>query len=250
MSSPRVIVVVACAGVVAACGSGQSAEQDFSHADIAHVAKLKSSFGSEFKVTTVGPTAIDPRLLGLSAYVKPSVGLQLLRQEIMGPEAFDDAFRTYIQRWAFKHPSPTDFYRTMEDVGGRRLDWFWREWFKENPHFDQAIDTVRSDPGARREIVQDRDAAAERRDVRQRELDEIFVNDERAARKTDRAGGGRGRCDALRGAGEISSILGLASFDRPFDWNADLKQSIHQAVGLNVERGNHALQGVVHRDNE
>jgi hypothetical protein len=88
------------------------------------------------------PDRIDPRLLGLSAYVKPSVGLQLLRQEIMGPDAFDDAFRTYIQRWAFKHPSPTDFYRTMEDVGGRRLDWFWREWFTENPHFDQAIDTV------------------------------------------------------------------------------------------------------------
>ena len=88
------------------------------------------------------PDRIDPRLLGLAAYVKPSVGLQLLRQEIMGPEAFDDAFRTYIQRWAFKHPSPADFYRTMENVGGKRLDWFWREWFKENPHFDQAIDTV------------------------------------------------------------------------------------------------------------
>jgi len=64
VSNARVIVVVACAGVVAACGSGQSAEQDFSHADIAHVANVKSSFGSEFKVTTVGPTGIDPRLLG------------------------------------------------------------------------------------------------------------------------------------------------------------------------------------------
>ena len=88
------------------------------------------------------PDRINPGLLGISAYVKPSVGLQLLRQEIMGPAAFDDAFRTYIERWAFKHPSPADFYRTMEDVGGKRLDWFWREWFKENPHFDQAIDTV------------------------------------------------------------------------------------------------------------
>jgi hypothetical protein len=74
--------------------------------------------------------------------VKPSVGLQLLRQEILGPDAFDDAFRTYIQRWAYRHPTPEDFYRTMEDAGGRRLDWFWREWFKENPHFDQAIDSV------------------------------------------------------------------------------------------------------------
>jgi hypothetical protein len=90
----------------------------------------------------VNPDRINPQLLGLEAYVKPSVGLQLLRQEIMGPAAFDDAFRTYIDRWKFKHPTPADFFRTMEDVGGRRLDWFWREWFLENPHFDQAIDTV------------------------------------------------------------------------------------------------------------
>ena len=90
----------------------------------------------------VGPDRIAGRALGLAAYVKPSVALQLLRQEILGPEAFDDAFRTYIARWAFRHPTPADFYRTMEDVGGRRLDWFWREFFKENPRFDQAIDTV------------------------------------------------------------------------------------------------------------
>src|SRR5262245_6132180 len=64
MSNRRVIVVVACAGVLAACGSGQSAEQDFSHADIARVANVKSSVGSEFKVTNVGPTGIDPRLFG------------------------------------------------------------------------------------------------------------------------------------------------------------------------------------------
>ncbi len=90
----------------------------------------------------VGPDRIDPQLLGLAAYTKPSVGLQLLRQEILGPDAFDDAFRSYIRRWAFKHPTPNDFFRTMEDVGGRRLDWFFREWIIENPHFDQAIDTV------------------------------------------------------------------------------------------------------------
>ncbi|HEY0780489.1 MAG TPA: hypothetical protein VGD56_21210, partial [Gemmatirosa sp.] len=91
----------------------------------------------------VPPDRINPQLLGLLAYVKPSVALQTLRQEVLGPAAFDDAFRTYIRRWAFKHPTPADFYRTMEDVSGRRLDWFWREWFVDNPEFDQAIDSVR-----------------------------------------------------------------------------------------------------------
>jgi hypothetical protein len=90
----------------------------------------------------INPDRINPRLLGENAYVKTSVALQQLRQEILGPEAFDDAFRTYVQRWAFKHPTPVDFFRTMEDVSGRRLDWYVREWFLENPHFDEAIDSV------------------------------------------------------------------------------------------------------------
>jgi hypothetical protein len=87
---------------------------------------------------------IDPSKLGFTEYVKVSVGLQLLRQEILGPEVFDEALKTYIKRWAFKHPTPADFYRTMENVAGRRLDWFWRGWFIENPHFDQAIDSVKA----------------------------------------------------------------------------------------------------------
>ena len=90
----------------------------------------------------IGPDRIDPRMLGFESYVKPSVALQLLRQEILGPEAFDDAFRTYTARWAFKHPTPADFFRTMEDVSGRRLDWWFREFFMENERFDQAVDTV------------------------------------------------------------------------------------------------------------
>jgi hypothetical protein len=67
MANPRVMVVVACAGVVAACSTGQSAGQNLTHADIAHVANVKSSFGSEFKVSSLGPTGIDPRLLGPQA---------------------------------------------------------------------------------------------------------------------------------------------------------------------------------------
>ncbi len=91
----------------------------------------------------VQPDRIQPMLLGENAYVKTAVGLGLLRDEILGPAAFDDAFREYTRRWAFKHPSPADFYRTMENVSGRRLDWFFREWFIENPHFDVAVDSVR-----------------------------------------------------------------------------------------------------------
>jgi hypothetical protein len=90
----------------------------------------------------VQPDRINPQLLGENAYVKTAVGLALLRDEIMGPAAFEDAFREYTRRWAFKHPTPADFFKTMEDAGGRRLDWFFREWFIENRHFDQAIDTV------------------------------------------------------------------------------------------------------------
>ncbi len=90
----------------------------------------------------VQPDRINPQLLGENAYVKTAVGLGQLRDEILGPEIFDDAFRAYTRRWAFKHPSPDDFFHTMENVSGIRLDWFFREWFIENPHFDVAVDTV------------------------------------------------------------------------------------------------------------
>jgi hypothetical protein len=90
----------------------------------------------------VQPDRINPNLLGENAYVKTAVGLAQLRDEILGPQAFDDAFREYTRRWAFKHPSPADFYKTMENVSGKRLDWFFREWFIENAHFDVGIDTV------------------------------------------------------------------------------------------------------------
>ncbi|MFO7672911.1 MAG: M1 family metallopeptidase [Lutibacter sp.] len=64
-----------------------------------------------------------------NAYAKPAAGLWILRHTIMGPELFDHAFKTYAQRWAFKHPTPADFFRTMEDASAMDLDWFWRGWF-------------------------------------------------------------------------------------------------------------------------
>lgn len=90
----------------------------------------------------IAPDRINPRMLGVNAYLKPSVGLQQLRQEILGPELFDEAFREYIRRWAYKHPTAADFYRTMEDAAGRRLDWFWRGWFVENARYDQVVESV------------------------------------------------------------------------------------------------------------
>jgi hypothetical protein len=90
----------------------------------------------------VPPDRINPRLLGENAYVKTAVGLGQLRDEILGPESFDAAFREYTRRWAFKHPTPADFFKTMEDAAGKRLDWFFRGWFLENPHFDVGIDTL------------------------------------------------------------------------------------------------------------
>ncbi|MFH4967803.1 M1 family metallopeptidase [Gaetbulibacter sp. M240] len=79
---------------------------------------------------------------GPNAYTKPAAGLYLLRQTIMGPELFDYAFRTYSQRWMFKHPTPADFFRTMEDASAMDLDWFWRGWFYTTDVNDIGIKSV------------------------------------------------------------------------------------------------------------
>ena len=88
------------------------------------------------------PDVTQARNLGFAAYSKTGYGLYLLRQEILGPARFDYAFRTYIQRWAFKHPTPRDFFRTMNNVAGEDLNWFYHEWFFENWLLDQAVTTV------------------------------------------------------------------------------------------------------------
>lgn len=80
---------------------------------------------------------------GNNAYAKPAAGLTILRETIMGRELFDYAFRQYAKRWAFKHPEPADFFRTMEDASGEDLDWFWRGWFYGTDACDISLDTVR-----------------------------------------------------------------------------------------------------------
>ena len=80
---------------------------------------------------------------GPNAYSKPATGLNILRETIMGRELFDKAFKTYAKRWAFKHPEPADFFRTMEDASAEDLDWFWRGWFYGTDPCDISIDQVK-----------------------------------------------------------------------------------------------------------
>jgi hypothetical protein len=88
------------------------------------------------------PDQIQPGNLGILAYYKPALGLRILRESVLGHELFDEAFRAYIDRWAYKHPTPDDFFNTMEDVSGYELDWFWRGWFDSKWTLDQGVDSV------------------------------------------------------------------------------------------------------------
>jgi hypothetical protein len=80
---------------------------------------------------------------GPNAYAKPATGLNILRETIMGRELFDYSFKEYARRWAFKHPTPADLFRTIEDASAEDLDWFWRGWFYSIDPVDIAIDTVK-----------------------------------------------------------------------------------------------------------
>ncbi len=91
------------------------------------------------------PDRVPPPLLGQAEYNKPATGLYLLREHILADTArFDRAFREYIQRWAYKHPTPADFFRSMEDALGEDLSWFWRGWFYRTDVVDLAVDSVRT----------------------------------------------------------------------------------------------------------
>jgi aminopeptidase N len=80
------------------------------------------------------------------AYVKPSIELLTLRNKVLGAEVFDSAFREYTRRWAFKHPQPADFFRTINEVSGRDLSWFWRGFFYTTAALDQSVESVKQEP--------------------------------------------------------------------------------------------------------
>ena len=96
--------------------------------------------------STLAPIMENPEnvfQLGPNAYGKPATGLNILRETIMGRELFDHAFKTYANRWKFKHPTPEDFFRTMEDASAVDLDWFWRGWFYTTDYVDMGVKEVK-----------------------------------------------------------------------------------------------------------
>ncbi len=96
--------------------------------------------------TTISPIMSNPEnvfQLGPNAYGKPATALNILRETVMGRELFDHAFKTYSKRWMFKHPTPEDFFRTMEDASAVDLDWYWRGWFYTTDYVDIGVKGIK-----------------------------------------------------------------------------------------------------------
>jgi hypothetical protein len=104
---------------------------------------VKMLFSDRMDALINMPEVIQQSNLGFSAYLKPSMMLHALRDLVLGPERFDRAFREYIRRWAYKHPTPWDFFRTIENVAGEDLGWFWRGWVLNNWKLDQSVKAVK-----------------------------------------------------------------------------------------------------------
>ncbi|MBL4744799.1 MAG: M1 family metallopeptidase [Flavobacteriaceae bacterium] len=100
--------------------------------------------GDQSKIAPIMCKADDSYQFASNAYAKPATALHILRNLVMGPELFDHAFKTYSKRWMFKHPTPADFFRTMEDASAMDLDWFWRGWFYTTDVVDIGIKSVKS----------------------------------------------------------------------------------------------------------
>ena len=98
--------------------------------------------GDKSNISPIMTNSESIHQFGNNAYGKPATALNILRETIMGRELFDHAFKTYAQRWMFKHPTPIDFFRTMEDASAVDLDWFWRGWFYSTDHVDISMDDV------------------------------------------------------------------------------------------------------------
>lgn len=124
-------------------------KQDFNHGEFykpqdAQIAG-KFMFTDKSERLLNFPDVIQARQLAWTAYYKPAMGMELLRNKILGKDRFDFAFKQYIKNWAFKHPTPNDFFRSMENGAGEELSWFWRGWFLHKWKVDQAVKSVTYD---------------------------------------------------------------------------------------------------------
>jgi hypothetical protein len=124
------------------------AEKQFNNGEYANNRAMKAPdvtkrFFNENSQSIINiPDVVQQYNLGVVAYYKPGYGLQILRENILGPERFDSAFRYYTHQWAFKHPTPWDFFHCIENYSGETLDWFWRGWFLNNWQIDLAVSEV------------------------------------------------------------------------------------------------------------
>jgi hypothetical protein len=100
--------------------------------------------GDQDQLAPIMTKGLNTYNFGANAYSKPATALNILRETIMGRDLFDYSFRTYAQRWMFKHPSPEDFFRTMEDASAVDLDWYWREWFYTTDYVDIGVKEVKT----------------------------------------------------------------------------------------------------------
>ncbi|HLZ87691.1 MAG TPA: M1 family metallopeptidase, partial [Puia sp.] len=105
-------------------------------------ARLAAPFFNPADPMMTIPDQMTSREWGILSYNKPGTGLELLREEILGKDRFDYAFRYYVHQWAFKHPTPYDFFHAIENASGENLDWFWRGWVFNNWKIDQAVTAV------------------------------------------------------------------------------------------------------------
>lgn len=129
----------------------QSREPVLNASEMAYL-QLSMRSNTEFPIMTY-TDRVDDVSFGYLGYDKPALGLAILRDYVLGAERFDAAFRTYIQRWSYKHPQPADFFRTIENVAGQDLDWFWQGWFRQTGVLDQAIVDVQQQKGATRVVL-------------------------------------------------------------------------------------------------
>jgi Peptidase family M1 domain len=111
------------------------------HRDMSSMYKF--IFGANSETIMSEPDALKEANIGVALYFKPGYALGLLRDQILGPDRFDYAFRAYINKWAYKHPAPWDFFRSIENAAGEDLGWFWKGMFLENYKLDQAITDVK-----------------------------------------------------------------------------------------------------------